>query len=227
MRQLVSWLSLDIFRGDFFPHFPVRAISRRPGPFTRDARGRGRMDRGDTGTDAGPADRTTRSTPARQQGTTPAARHPRTVTCSRQDSHPQNARNRGPETTRAASGERHPQPIKRRHTRRRRTTPGSAAALILGKCTQEGPQQGREARFYCFPVSRTTGSSKRRRRPHARPPNFGNVARLYRQYSRGQCSTGATGANSGEATQPTRTAAHQEPQKARRRPAAAFISFTW
>lgn len=42
---------------------------------------------------------------------TPAARHPRTITCSRQDSHPQHARNRGPETTRAASGERHPRPI--------------------------------------------------------------------------------------------------------------------
>lgn len=60
LRQLVYWLSLDIFRGNFYPHFPVRAISRRHVPFTRDARGR--MDRGDTGTDAGPADRTTRST---------------------------------------------------------------------------------------------------------------------------------------------------------------------
>lgn len=64
----------------------------------------------------------------------------------------------------------------------------------------------------------------------------GTVARLYRYYSgeRHQetppaaiALTGATGANSGEATQPTRTAAHQEPQKARRRPAAAFMLLTW
>lgn len=116
---------------------------------------------------------------------------------------------------------------------RRRTTPGSPAALILGKCTQEArkPRRSRSKPAFIVSPSHVPPAAASAAEGHTRGLTSGTVARLYRYYSgdatRGQCSTGATGANSGEATQPTRTAAHQEPQKAHRRPAAAFISFTW
>lgn len=143
-----------------FPFGPFRAGTCQ---HTRDARGRARMDRGDTGTDAGPADRTTRSTPARN-------RRPQHVTRGPSPAADKTHTRRTPGTADRRQRAPHRENVTRSRSRRR-TTPGSAA---------EGPQRSHTARFYCFPVSRTTSSSKRRRRPHARPPNFGNRCQLLR-----------------------------------------------
>lgn len=125
----------DLTRGSLFPGchltfsaaiftriFPFTRVRAGTCQHTRDARGRARMERGDTGTDAGPADRTTRSTLARQQGTDARSTSPADrmngstlATCTEGTA---DRRQRAP----------HRENVTRSRSRRR-TTPGSAARI--------------------------------------------------------------------------------------------------
>lgn len=136
----------------------------------------------------------TRSTPARQEGTDARSTSPADLdNLHRRSSHPQKEPRTGDNARRIGRTS----PAADRDAEQPQEAP---PALILGKCTQEGPQKPQQARFYCFPVSRTTSSSKRRRRPHARP-NFGNRRQalqiLFRRTSPGDATRGqrSTGAN--------------------------------
>lgn len=160
-----------------FPFGPFRAGTCQ---HTRDARGRGRMDQGDTGTDAGPADRTTRSTPARN-------RRPQHVTRGPSPAADKTHTRRTPGTADRRQRAPHRENVTRSRSRRRTTTSTRRGIdpWQVYPGSQEAPQKPQQARFYCFPVSSTTTSSKRRRRPHARP-NFGNRRQAFKRYYSGE-----------------------------------------
>ena len=139
---------LTFFAATFTRIFPFRPFRAGTCQHTRDARGR--MDRGDTGTDAGPADRTTRSTPARQQGTTPAARHPRQVV------QPADRRRRAPHRENVTRGR---SSTPRQETPRNPRKPRGIDPWQVYQGSQEALQKPQQARFYCFPVSRTTAAA--------------------------------------------------------------------
>ena len=165
-----------------FPFGPFRAGTCQ---HTRDARGRARMDRGDTGTDAGPADRTTRSTPARNRRPQHVTRgkwyNPRTWAACTEGAHTRRTSGTADRRQRAP----HRENVTRGRSRHRTTT-GSAARIdpwqvYPGRTAEAAAKPGSPLLLFARLTYRS--STRRRKRPHTRPANFGNVARI----PRGKC----------------------------------------